>query len=346
MPRIDVIVPLYNKAGTVERAIGSIREQTFTDWQLIVVDDGSTDESPDIVRGMNDPRIKLIRQENQGPGAARNRGIAAGESPYVAFLDADDQWHPWYLENALRAIEESDAALVGSMYYEWPKQDDMTHHWRKRGITCREYQVEGDDDPEFLESLILFFHVGNSFLRREIAEKYGGFYTENKCISGEDTIFFARIVPNENVRIISPPAVVHHREDSNLSNTYDYPLSPILTKPEVVLDYIPETKKSLVSISLARLALRAARFRARDGQKNNAKRLLHLHPQARRFRREYYRCQYEIMLSWCMPVWVRLKCAVGPRVRSYLNTLKRRLGLAPRLPEKNHYDNTSQYTKN
>ena len=120
MAEVTMVIPLYNKSSLVERAIRSIQEQTFEDWHLIVVDDGSTDDGGDIVRGIVDGRIELIRQSNQGPGAARNAGIARAESEFIAFLDADDQWYPWYLANALEAIQKNDVAMVVSMFHEWP----------------------------------------------------------------------------------------------------------------------------------------------------------------------------------------------------------------------------------
>ncbi|MHC4882564.1 MAG: glycosyltransferase family 2 protein, partial [Planctomycetota bacterium] len=101
MAIVDIIIPLYNKAETVTRAVQSILEQTVTDWCLIIVDDGSTDNSLQNVRQFADPRIQIIEQENRGPGSARNRGIQEATATYIAFLDADDQWYPYCLENAL-----------------------------------------------------------------------------------------------------------------------------------------------------------------------------------------------------------------------------------------------------
>jgi len=89
-PKISVVVPLYNKAAFVRRALDSLLAQTVQDFEVVVVDDGSSDEGPAIVRAMTDPRIRLVTQENQGAGPARNRGVAEARSDLVAFLDADD----------------------------------------------------------------------------------------------------------------------------------------------------------------------------------------------------------------------------------------------------------------
>lgn len=118
MPVFSIAMPLYNKAAYVGKAVASIVNQTFTDWELVVVDDGSTDESADIVRRFEDMRIKIIRQPNAGVGVARNRGVAEGMAPYICFLDADDWWEPTFLEEMSRLVDKyPDAGIYGTSYY-------------------------------------------------------------------------------------------------------------------------------------------------------------------------------------------------------------------------------------
>ena len=93
----SVIVPLYNKAPFVEEAIASVLAQRHEDFEIIVIDDGSSDEGPDLVRAMRDPRIRIEAQKNAGVSCARNRGIACANGELVCFLDADDWYHPDYL---------------------------------------------------------------------------------------------------------------------------------------------------------------------------------------------------------------------------------------------------------
>lgn len=90
-PEVSIILPTYNRADTLMRAIGSVLNQTFGDWELIVVDDGSTDATPQLDFTI-DPRIRLIRQKNQGVAAARNTGLASAKGHFIAFLDSDDEW--------------------------------------------------------------------------------------------------------------------------------------------------------------------------------------------------------------------------------------------------------------
>jgi glycosyltransferase involved in cell wall biosynthesis len=114
--RISIVIPVFNRENAVRRAIESVLGQTCQDFEIIVVDDGSTDATTSAVAAFDDPRINLIRHDrNRGGSAARNTGIRAGLSPYVAFLDSDDEWLPTKLERQLEVFERSDD-LLGLVY--------------------------------------------------------------------------------------------------------------------------------------------------------------------------------------------------------------------------------------
>ena len=312
MAQVDIIMPLYNKAETVRRAIRSIQHQSVTDWRLIVVDDGSTDQGPDIVAALDDDRIIIIHQENQGPGAARNRGIALAQSEFLSFLDADDEWYPWFLENSLNAIQENDVTMVASMYYLWPQMQDMTEFWASRGVRIGVYCLQGNEDPAWVNKLRGVFLVWNVLMFTETARKYDGFYEKDHCVSGEDTTFFLRVLFGEPVMLIEPAAVRYHTENSALGFylSRPRPVPPYLIEPETVLKYCPSAKRKLLLQLLDYMALLSARQFARWGMKKQAKSLLHEFPGTKIHGMLYKRCCYEISVSYLMPYWIRFKYAL------------------------------------
>jgi glycosyltransferase involved in cell wall biosynthesis len=112
-PAVTVVIPVFNRAVAVRAAIGSVLAQTFQDFEINVVDDGSTDRTASVVAALEDPRIRVIRHaENRGGSAARNSGIRAGSAPFVAFLDSDDEWLPTKLERQLAVFARTDDRLA------------------------------------------------------------------------------------------------------------------------------------------------------------------------------------------------------------------------------------------
>lgn len=112
---ISVVIPLYNKAHMIMRTLASVLTQTYTEFEVIIVNDGSTDGGVEVIRSFtSDPRVKIIEQENQGVSAARNNGVACAKYDYIAFLDADDEWLPSYLEKLKEAIDLfPDSSMYG-----------------------------------------------------------------------------------------------------------------------------------------------------------------------------------------------------------------------------------------
>ena len=112
---VSVVIPLYNKAEYVSRALDSVRAQAYRDWECVVVNDGSTDGSEAVAARYagTDPRIRVVNQSNQGVSAARNRGIREARSEWIGLLDADDEWHPEFLSAWVAAVEKyPDATAV------------------------------------------------------------------------------------------------------------------------------------------------------------------------------------------------------------------------------------------
>lgn len=119
--KFSVIIPLYNKAPYIRKALESVLAQTYADYELVIIDDGSTDGSAEIAEAiLQDPASsphRLIRQANSGVSAARNNGVAQASGDYIAFLDADDWWEPTYLERMAQLIEDyPEAGLYACNY--------------------------------------------------------------------------------------------------------------------------------------------------------------------------------------------------------------------------------------
>ena len=121
MTQISIVVPVYNAEKYIEQTIDMVRKQTFTDWELILVEDCSKDRTREVLKEiterLGDTRIRVIyKEKNEGAAQARNTGLAAAEGRYLAFLDADDIWHETKLENELSFMNEKNAAFVFSAY--------------------------------------------------------------------------------------------------------------------------------------------------------------------------------------------------------------------------------------
>ncbi|MCB8945539.1 MAG: glycosyltransferase family 2 protein [Ardenticatenaceae bacterium] len=114
---VVVVLPTYNRAGVLGRAVDSVLGQTWTDFELIVVDDGSTDETADLLQTYDDGRLRVIRHAyNRGVAAARNTGILASRSDWVAFIDSDDEWLPYKLERQMRVAEGMQEGETAVLY--------------------------------------------------------------------------------------------------------------------------------------------------------------------------------------------------------------------------------------
>ncbi|WP_052501456.1 glycosyltransferase family 2 protein [Thiomicrospira microaerophila] len=117
-PFFSVVMPLYNKRNHVKETIESVFAQTFQDFEIVVVNDGSTDDSAEVVASIDDPRIRLIHQQNAGVSVARNNGIKQANADYIAFLDADDIWLPEFLQTIYDLIQSyPDAGLYATSYF-------------------------------------------------------------------------------------------------------------------------------------------------------------------------------------------------------------------------------------
>lgn len=202
----SIVIPLYQKQDTIGRAIRSVLAQTYPYFELIVVDDGSTDCGADVVTAQIDGRIKFIRQLNEGVSAARNAGIEAATCNYVAFLDADDEWTPFFLENIVRLIELYPGC-----------------GWYSTGITIETCGVIRTDSFPLEEGLYHnYFEIGSKYniinssdvvIPTNIAKEVGGFPVGVKA--GEDLLMWVKIASKYPFAYTPESCSIYHYSEKN-----------------------------------------------------------------------------------------------------------------------------------
>lgn len=216
----DIVTPLYNKAPFISRTIESVIAQDFADWRLFVVDDGSTDDGPDLVAQFADKRITLIRQKNAGVGPARNTGIAAGSAPWVAFLDADDVWMPdhlWELDKVRQAYP--DAALIGTAIKRFSGDPPPIRPRTGRLRVSRFFREMTLGRPPL--------YTSSAAISRKTFDKFGVFEPLN---GNEDVELWARLAAQGFVAVSTKPTVFYRldtggiTDQSNLQNSQTGPM--------------------------------------------------------------------------------------------------------------------------
>jgi glycosyltransferase involved in cell wall biosynthesis len=186
MPEISVIIPVFNKEKYIANTIQSVLNQTFKDFELIIIDDGSTDHSIEIIKGFSDPRIHIYQQENRGVSLARNFGASQSQSGLLAFLDADDIWYDNHLSEINQMYHHFPEAVYFATGYQIKYNEKLTKdysfHFEKNPVLLyKHYQYDNGK--------ALFF-TSNFCVKKGIFEFEGGF---NPHIHAEDTDLFLRL---------------------------------------------------------------------------------------------------------------------------------------------------------
>ncbi len=198
MALVSVIIPSYNHAKYLGYALESVLAQVFSNWEAIVINDGSTDNTREVVAQFTDPRICYIYQKNQGLAAARNSGICAAQGKYLSFLDADDLWEPEFLERCVAALER-DLTIAGVHTY--------TYFIDEEGRTLPTTGGCRTDTGLFADRILEggFFPVHSVLVRTSIVHQVGLY--DPKLTSLEDWDLWLRISKQHSIKDIPVPLV-------------------------------------------------------------------------------------------------------------------------------------------
>jgi len=209
MSTVSVVIPTYNRGSYLPRAIDSVLEQTYDDLEPVVVDDGSTDDTPEIIDQYEDPRIEYIQHEtNRGANAARNTGIEVASGSYLSLLDSDDRFHPQYLEKTISRFESSDRDDFVGVFTSFRviEEDEST-----KEIQAKEGQIQSlemfEDGRVGTFSCVTF--------ETDIFEKIG--LLDEDLVSCQDLDFYIRVLKEYNMIGINEVLVDYYSHDGNLS---------------------------------------------------------------------------------------------------------------------------------
>lgn len=180
---ISVVIPLYNKAHTIVNTLKTVFAQTYQDFEIVIVNDGSTDNSVEVIQQhFNDSRIRIIHQKNAGVSAARNRGVDESNGEWIAFLDADDEWMPQYLYSLINALKKYPSAeMIGCASYH---KDFLSGKISANALIDKYYkrcvQINYFMNPDKMT------HIGATIIKKEIFKQVGGF--DCTLINNEDLL--------------------------------------------------------------------------------------------------------------------------------------------------------------
>lgn len=209
-PMISVVVPVYNEEEHIYRCIKSILNQTIPDFEIVIVDDGSTDKSIEVIKRIGDARISVIQQHNAGVSAARNRGTEEASCQFIAFLDADDEWLPTHLETMMHLVNKYPDCSVYSTNYKIIDVDGnerlpvntglILPNSEQDGIFANYFEVASKTGPPIFTSAVL--------IRKDALVGIGGF--PPGVTAGEDLLVWARLACAFSLAYASQVTVHYH----------------------------------------------------------------------------------------------------------------------------------------
>ena len=211
MPLFSVIIPTFNRASYLKMTLESVWRQTFKDFEVIVVDGGSTDDTAAYLSTLHD-RLTVITQQNSGPGKSRNKGAEHADGEYLAFLDSDDLWFPWTLETVAGLIAKHDKpSLISAklISFKDPGELDSINYVQTKTEVFSDYFASSDRD--------CFVGAGMTFVRRDKFLEVGGFSSREINLEDHDLILRLGTAAGF-VRIVDPPTLGWRRHNASTAD--------------------------------------------------------------------------------------------------------------------------------
>ncbi|MDZ8051999.1 MAG: glycosyltransferase [Aulosira sp. ZfuVER01] len=244
IPTVSVVIPAYNCQKTIKKTIESVLEQTFVDFELIVINDGSQDDTLEIVSNINDSRLKIFSFENAGANISRNRGLNYAVGEFVSFLDADDLWIPEKIESQLQVLSANPQASVA---YSWTDCIDEKGQFLRRGTYI---SATGNVYAQLL--VINFLESGsNPLIRKEALIAIGGF--DESLPAGQDWDIYLRLAANYHFVPVPSPQILYRISSNSLSTNVVRQEAACLTVIERAYNQAPKHLQYLKNYSLANI---------------------------------------------------------------------------------------------
>ena len=286
--RVTVIITTYNYARYVQEAIQSVLSQSVVDLQIVVVDDGSTDNTPEVLAHIRDPRLEVVRTRNQGIGAARNEGLSRAKGDFIAFLDADDRWTPRKLEYQLEMMDgEEDMAAVFTNFVRFDEHrvypmDQFTFFPELATVSTRPtadgrgQRIEGDafctlvafgEIPAWVQTM-LFRRRAVEDLVFPVADRAPKGVRYGLC---EDMHFCLRAYRHGAVGFLKEPLVEVRRHGENAtSQAADMPHAKLAALQLLTEVSLTPTQRSALNRRVGRALIASGMQNASDGQNRAA----------------------------------------------------------------------------
>ncbi len=256
MASISVVVPVYNGEKTIKETLESVLKQTFTNFELIIINDGSQDKTLEVISRIKDSRIQVYSYLNAGLAASRNRGITRATSEYIAFIDADDIWTSDKLEAQFNALQANPDAAVA---YSWTDYIDEHSKFLRRGSHLA---INGDILPQLL--VMDFLENGsNPLIRKQAFIEVGNF--DESLTAAEDWDMLLRLARRYHFVAVPSPQILYRISANSMSAKVLQQEAETLKVIECAFNQAPESLQYLKKQSLANL-YKYLTYKAMEGQ--------------------------------------------------------------------------------